>query len=68
MDLGYGRPCEACVGSGKDRKNRKRKCPKCHGVGKTLICTSCEEDMPCSGTKNIHDQSYCLKNDPRFKD
>lgn len=52
--------CAGCMGKGIDHKNRKRVCPKCYGSGKKRVCTTCGEDMPCSGTySDIMDQSRC---------
>lgn len=54
------RTCVNCSGSGKDPRKRKRPCPTCMGTGIRLYCTSCGEDMPCSGTlDNIMDQPLC---------
>jgi len=54
--------CDLCGGSGRDPCKRKRSCPKCRGTGKALVCTTCGERMPCSGTDpNIFDQASCNK-------
>ncbi len=53
--------CTLCKGEGRDPKCRKRKCSKCFGDGKKLVCGTCGEDMPCFGTRNdVFDQSSCL--------
>jgi len=54
--------CKLCGGTGRDPKKRKRTCPKCFGSKMTLVCESCGEDMPCSGTRDdIFDQTYCMR-------
>ena len=54
--------CLACNGTGRDRKKRSRKCPDCFGDGKALVCRTCGERMPCSGTRSdIMDQGVCMK-------
>ncbi len=61
-DVAYTTTCSDCSGKKVDRKNRKRSCPTCHGVGKELTCQTCGEIMPCSGTsKTKEDQSVCEK-------
>lgn len=60
MDIGLFGNCRECNGSGRSRKNRKRKCPKCSGSGKKVVCFSCGDEMPCSGTEeDMMDQSWC---------
>ena len=51
--------CRECNGKKVDRKNRKRKCPKCHGSGMKTVCNSCGNEMPCSGTGEWLDQTWC---------
>jgi len=64
MDVVRQGSCYACGGSGKDRRRRTRPCPKCDGTGKGLVCSSCGESMPCSGTDpNMFDQSSCNKDE-----
>ncbi len=59
QDVEYTATCLACNGSGRDRKNRKRKCPDC-SRGKMGVCTTCGERMPCSGTLDgVMDQGVC---------
>jgi len=63
IDIEYKGICSACLGNGRDPKNRKRDCPKCGGNGKKLVCKNCGETMPCSGTDpDMIDQSWCNKN------
>ena len=53
--------CPSCNGSGKDKRNRKRPCPRCEGYKYDFKCSTCGEMMPCSGTDlNMFDQSTCL--------
>jgi DnaJ-class molecular chaperone len=62
LDVRPGGPCAHCDGKGTDPKKRKRPCPVCHGSKVKLVCESCGEDMPCSGTRDdILDQTYCMK-------
>jgi DnaJ-class molecular chaperone len=62
LDIRLQGTCGTCNGTGKDPKKRTRKCPTCNGSGKKLVCQSCGEEMPCSGTDpNIFDQTYCRK-------
>lgn len=62
MDVVAGGPCKHCKGTGRDPKKRKRPCPSCDGSKVQLVCKSCGEDMPCSGTRDdVFDQGYCMK-------
>lgn len=60
MDVSLDAICLSCNGKGLDRKNRKRTCPDCGGSGKSLVCTTCGQRMPCPGTQEgVMDQDYC---------
>ncbi len=57
--------CPACLGKGKDTRNRKRPCPRCEGTGKVDRSRSCGHLIPCPGTdNNVFDQTYCNKPNP----
>ncbi|CAB4203377.1 hypothetical protein UFOVP1382_12 [uncultured Caudovirales phage] len=42
-------PCPACTGTGKNPRNRKKKCEPCGGVGKQIVCDRCFKPWPCDG-------------------
>lgn len=45
-------PCDICMDSGKDPKNRKRPCPTCEGRGRPF-CQNCWKPLPCGGVKAV---------------
>lgn len=60
LDVRPQGPCPHCEGTGTDPKKRTRPCPVCHGTRVKLVCLTCGEDMPCSGTDpNVRDQAQC---------
>ena len=60
LDVARTGKCPSCFGSKKDRRKRKRPCPKCMGYGTVWMCQNCLIIMPCPGTNsNILDQSRC---------
>lgn len=62
LDVRPGGPCPNCKGKGTDPKKRTRQCPVCFSSGRKLVCLTCGEDMPCSGTDtNVFDQAQCRK-------
>ncbi len=44
-------PCPVCTGTGKNPRNRKKKCEPCHGTGKQIICDNCLQPWPCAGIR-----------------
>lgn len=68
LDVRPGGPCPNCEGTGKDPKKRTRACPVCFGSKVKLVCQTCGEDMPCSGTEsNVRDQAQCRHGRERSK-
>jgi DnaJ-class molecular chaperone len=53
--------CNKCLGSGRNPKKRKQRCSACDGDGRGFFCTTCGERMPCGGTEEVLDQSYCSR-------
>lgn len=63
MDL-ISRRCPDCLGSGRDRKKKKRRCPVCHGTGYVAWCPKCnriahQPGEDASGKLRIPDAQVC---------
>lgn len=50
-------PCPVCEGRGY-RKMRK-KCERCDGTGKAIVCENCLEEKPCSGMSHLAMDDQC---------
>lgn len=51
--------CLFCKGKKTDPKNRKRICKRCFGSGTCDYCINCNVPLPCPGSEDCFDQSYC---------
>ena len=53
--------CPGCLGSGRDRKKRKRICPDCNGSGQAPVCGTCglRYNVPGGCMDTMMDQTYC---------
>ena len=63
LDL-VSRRCPDCLGSGRDRKKKKRKCPVCGGTGYVGWCPKCDKiaSQPgedAGGKRRISDDDVC---------